>query len=169
MTATATPTADLTMEIVLDTADHRHLRFRRGPIDWELLTFPGGLVIRGRKDYVLVNGADDVIGSMAFTAGDPVYWAEKLTSGSPRVWDEDAFRTYLSEEAEALEDEERVRELLAEEDFGSEALAREVLAGAGVPGLYLPDDTGDFYALDEHFLRALERAREGLAFYADQS
>lgn len=167
----STTTTDIptTMEVLLDQGASRHLRFERGPDLWEVHTFPGGLLIRGFGDYVLVNGADDVLESMSFTQGDPVYWSGKVTAGTVRVWDETAFREHLVAEAERLEEGEEVRELLEMADFHSEALAREALAGADIDELYFPEeDLDDFYVLDPLFTRALARTHEGLVLYARQ-
>ncbi|MET9713334.1 hypothetical protein [Nocardiopsis alba] len=167
--STATAPA-LTMEIVLDAGPHKHLRFQRGMQAWEILTFPGGLLVRSFGDYVLVNGADNIIDSMAYTEGDPVYWASKLTSGDPRVWDEEAFRAWLAREAAECGVQEEVEsEILSGRDLHSEALAREAVAAADLTEIDFPEyELDDFFVPSPHFLRALERAREGLACYAAQ-
>jgi len=170
MTASTTATdATTTMEVLLDQGAHRHLRFQCGHELWEVHTFPGGLLIRGFGDYVLINGANDVLASMSFTQGDPVYWSGKVTAGTVRVWDESRFREHLVAEADRLQEGEEVRELLEMADFHSEALAREAIAGADIEELYFPEeDLDDFYVLDPYFLRALTQARQGLALYADR-
>ncbi|WP_047870445.1 hypothetical protein [Nocardiopsis sp. RV163] len=167
-TATATD-ATTTMEILLDQGAYRHLRFQRGPELWEVHTFPGGLLIRGFGDYVLINGADDILESMSFTQADPAYWSEKVTAGTVRVWDETAVREHLAAEADRVEESQEVRELLEMAEFHSEALAREALAGADIYELFFPEENlDDFYVLDPMFVRALDRAHEGLALYADR-
>ncbi|PWV44572.1 hypothetical protein [Nocardiopsis sp. L17-MgMaSL7] len=171
-TATATLPAP-TMEIVLDQGAHKHLRFRRMATDWEVHLFPGGFLVRrfAGCDFVFVTGAEDIIASMAFTEGDPVYWADKLTAGTARSWDYGAFTEWLLDEAhhELDLDYEEIDELLRGADLSTERRAREVVAD-DFQGLAFPDSTIDlYYSLDSRFLLSLHAARQGLALYAAQS
>lgn len=164
MTTTTAATPALTMEILLDQGHYRHLAFRRGPAGWDLHTFPGGVVVRGIGFHVFANGAADIVDSFAFTASDPVYWAEKAV-GPVRVWDEKAFRTWLAEEAQTLDLTEEVERFFDLNDLYTEAFAREALAWSGL-NIDFPDaDVDDFYAFDPHFLQALRLVGEGLAHY----
>lgn len=163
---------ETTMEIVLDQGAHKHLKFLRRTTDWEVLLFPGGFLVRRFAcDFVFVNGTDDVIASMAFTEGDPVYWAETLTAGDARSWDYDAFTEWLLDEAhhELDLDYDAIDDLLRGADLSTERRSREVLA-EDFEGLAFPDDIIDqFYSWDSRFLLSLHAARQGLALYAARS
>ena len=172
MSTTATILPAPTMEVVLDQGAHKHLRFRRMSTGWEVLTFPGGFLVRrfAGCDFVVVNGADDIVSSMAFTEGDPVYWADKLTAGDARSWNYVSFTEWLLEEAhhELDLDYAEIDELLRTADLSTERRSREVLAD-DFKGLAFPDATIEqFYSWDDRFLSSLRAARQGLALYANQ-
>lgn len=158
----------LTMEILHESGQYRHLAFRRGPAGWDLHTFPGGVMVRGIGNYLFTNGADDIVHAFAFTGADPAYWADK-SAGSTRVWSERAFRSWIAEEGQAEALEEEVEEFLDGNDLYTEAFAREALAGARGLDIDFPDsDVDDFYVWDPVYLQALRLTRQGLAHYAQQ-
>lgn len=156
----------LTMETRHDAGPYKHLAFRRGPVGWELHTFPGGVLVRGSGNYVFSNGSDDIAHSFSFTGADPAYWAANVT-GSTRVWDEKTFRSWLAEEGQAEGLTEEVEEFLDEADLYTEAYAREALAGSALD-IDFPDGD-DFYVWDPHYLQALRLTRQGLDHYREHA
>lgn len=169
MTATSTD-ATTTMDVLLDQGDHKHLSFRRLSTEWEVLTFPGGFLVRSfeRCDFVFANGTEDVLAALSLTGPDPVYWADKLTAGAAKSWSESAFVEWLVEEAhDVLElGYAAIDDLLRGVDLSTEARARDVVE-EDFAGVRFPDPHR-FYTWDDRFLMSLGAAHQGLALYADR-
>lgn len=97
------------MAVVLDTGTHKHLQFRRpdtGMYWFDILTWPGTLVIRGDMGTFVLAREQDMFGWIGYDRGriNPGYWSEKLVAGRDGVKeaypDPDVLRAYVAQTAE---------------------------------------------------------------------
>lgn len=107
-------TAKHQMTVLHDDGLYRHLRFapESNSLDWwDLITWPYNLIVNGSHDsfHFCRFGPDtrDMFvlfrDSRAGGSINPEYWEEKLRAGKAKGWSEAKFRSFVAEEAAALE------------------------------------------------------------------
>jgi hypothetical protein len=145
----ARETADHELTVVHDDGLYRHLRARstkdgmRSFYWFDVVTWPGSLVIRGDCGGYMFTRTDDMFGFFRADGGsiNPGYWAEKTPDFgvSAKKYSEEVFRAQLAEaladyERESpaqAEDVDKARAIIAEHeelaDMGYEDNARDLL------------------------------------------
>ena len=162
----AADTTDHVMTVLHNDGLYRHLRFKKADSStywFDVITWPGNLVIRGDMGTFAFARLDDMFEFFASGAGiNPGYWGEKVTAGDITRYDEDyahqAAQEYLDEWAEDESSRDRVgyvrqlfRELLDDDDAADEGEFRHGLARIGEPfGDFWWE--GDFRPHTVHFL-----------------
>lgn len=128
----ARDSADHVMTVLLDSGLHRHLRFRKpgtGMYWYEVVTWPGALVIRGDMGTFVFSRLDDMFEFFRGHRINPQYWAEKEISGAEtRRFDMDYAARYIREHVADLDDQyepddvalirQAVEEVIRDFDFG---------------------------------------------------
>lgn len=119
----ARETADHELTIIKDDGLYRHVRFARpkGNMAWwcwfDLITWPGNLVIRGDCGTYIFSRTDDMFGFFRLDGGqiNPGYWAEKTPGGERSVqsYSEEVFLARLGEVMDDFEATARPGDLTA--------------------------------------------------------
>jgi len=132
-------TAGHQMTILHDDGLYRHLRFRRPDRSaywFDLITWPGSLVVNGDCGSFTLARCDDMFEFFRGHGINPQYWAEKVRAGKTTRYSPAKFRQLVTEyAADAEADEpgltaaiaERIFGALKEWDTGYEEGAREAL------------------------------------------
>ncbi|GHG30918.1 hypothetical protein ACFFSH_39890 [Streptomyces filamentosus] len=136
--------AEHELEIVLDQGVHRHLRFKAPDHSFywfEIVTWPGSLVIRGdvsdhafsQQTTYMLSLAEDMLPYFRGNGLNPSYWAQKVRGGEGVTrFSSDAFRRQVVEELKTYGADSKLMAAVREEllegfSFGGEEAAREAL------------------------------------------
>ncbi|MER6098410.1 hypothetical protein ABT154_21630 [Streptomyces sp. NPDC001728] len=132
------------LEIILDQGVHRHLLFKAPghSFYWfEIVTWPGSLVIRGdvsdhafsQQTTFILNLAEDMLPYFRGNGFNPSYWVQKVRGGEgAKRYSPDAFRRQVVEELKTYGADAQLtaavrEELLEDSDLRTEEAAREAL------------------------------------------
>lgn len=136
--------SDHELEIVLDQGVHRHLRFKAPGHNFywfELVTWPGSLVIRGdvsdhafsQQTTFMLSLTEDMLPYFRGNGFNPSYWAQKVRGGEGvDRYSPDAFRREVIEHLKTYGADSKLtdavrEELLEDSDLRTEEAAREAL------------------------------------------
>lgn len=132
------------LEVILDQGAHRHLRFKAPDHSFfwfEIVTWPGSLVIRGdvsdhafsQQTTFMLSLAEDMLPYFRGNGFNPSYWVQKVRGGENATrFSPDAFRRQVIEELKSYGADARLadavrQELLEDTDLRTEEAAREAL------------------------------------------